>query len=243
MGEFKKLCLRIRWTTLLLVFLFHEARTFIKPSFAQSIGFHPQLNLGFNPYLSPIYGYGLGVPFGAYNFSPSRYPWLLSSISNGPYTDGSGFMGKIHAKAFLKKLAVGQYSVYHHQGTLKDKLNLMKHPEYAFTPYGQGYGYGKHYGAAVGPNNPYKSVYADYYDTTTDHGHRPDVKPANDLVTLATSHSPIASGAPVYKPYIHIKPLIKLGTLLTTAALLGKKTFEGPMRLNPSGMILSGTQS
>lgn len=218
---------------------------------AQSIGYHPQFNFGFNPYLSPVFGYGLGLPFGAYSMAPTRYPWLMNSIPSAHYPDKNGFFSQLHTKAFLKKLATSQVLSANYYG-LKDKLNLMKHPEFAYTPYGTGYGYGKHYGAAVVPNDPYKSKYGDYYETSATTMSKP-------LVTSLTGEQvkygqiPIGGrppesslGAiappPIAKSYTHyLKPLIKVGALLTTAALLGKKALESPIQLNPSGMILSGT--
>lgn len=216
----------------------------------QSIGYHHQFNFGFNPYTSPVFGYGLGLPFGTYSMSPTRYPWLLNSIPSTPFADKHGFISKIHAKAFLKKLASSQFLSSSYYG-LKDKFNLMKHPEFAFTPYGAGYGYGKHYGSAVVPNNPYKSAYADYYDSSNVLLSRP-VKSAT-LVESAkpnklpiggrfpessiTGNLPPANLEPSRSHYL--KPLIKAGAIITTAALLGKKVLEGPTRLSPSGMILS----
>lgn len=227
---------------------------------AQSIGFHPQFNFGFNPYTSPVFGYGLGLPFGAYNMSPAKNPLLTMNYNSPssllPYVDAkSGFMSKLHAKAFLKKLASTQILSSGYLG-MKDKLNLIKHPEYAFTPYGTGYGYGGHYGAAVVPNNPYKSTYGDYYDspqsslirptTTTLIGDKtkPNQIPIGGRLPESSAivdHNPPVGGI-VMKPHsLYLKPLIKAGALLT-AVLLGKKALESPFRLDPSGMILSETR-
>lgn len=232
--------------------------TLVKFSAAQSIGYHPQFNFGFNPYFSPIFGYGLGLPFGAYNLSPAKNPLLLGSIAaTAPLSDKYGFMGKLHAKAFLKKLATNQLinlsSYPIGGGSLKDQLNILKHPEFAVSPYGTGYGYGKHYGAAVLPNNPYKSVYVDYYDSkasneiATEHKLVPPSKSDNIL----DHHSQPTIGPselssftlPHHKSYNqYLKPIIKTGAFLTSLALLGKKIFETPIRLNPSGMILHDEQ-
>lgn len=208
---------------------------------AQSIGYHPQFNFGFNPYFSPVFGYGLGLPFGAYNISPTRYPWLLNSMPAAPLADKTGLMSKIHAKAFLTKLATSQIISPGYYG-IKDKLNLMKHPENAYTPFGAGYGYGKHYGAAVVPNNPYKSVYSDYYNDGQASISRPAVASPVKQGQIPIGGKLIESPQMVatFKPYSHyLKPLVKAGALITTAALLGKKIFEVPTKLNPSGMIIN----
>lgn len=217
---------------LLSLILVYSARSV---AFAQSIGYQPQFNLGFNPYMSPVFGYGLGLPFGANSFSPARYPFLLGA--GGHHLDGHGLLGKVHAKAFLKKLATSQYGLYGH--SLGDKVNLLKHPENALTPYGAGYGYGKHYGAAMVPNNPYKGAYVDYYDNGGHDIIKP--KPLKSLDPMKLEDNHLAS--PTYSLASYkFKPLIKLGALLTTAALLGKKIHESPLKLNPAGMILSETQ-
>ena len=218
---------------------------------AQSIGYHPQFNYGFNPYLSPVFGYGLGLPFGAYSMAPTRYPWLMNSIISTPYSDKNGFLSQLHTKAFLKKLATSQVLSANYYG-LKDKLNLIKNPNYAYTPYGSGYGYGKHYGAAVVTNDPYKGKYGDYFESQAATMSRPlvtsttgeQVKYGQIPIGGRPAESTLGTIAPIpsVKSYSHyLKPLIKVGALLTTAALLGKKALESPIRLNPSGMILSGT--
>jgi hypothetical protein len=207
---------------------------------AQSIGYHPQFNFGFNPYFSPVFGYGLGIPYGAYNISPTRYPWLLSGIPSVPFADKTGLMSKIHAKAFLTKLATSQVFAPGYYG-IKDKLNLMKHPENAYTPYGAGYGYGKHYGAALVPNNPYKSVYSDYYDKGVTSASGPAiVGPAKpNSIPIGGKLLESSNVAISVKPYTHyLKPFMKAGALLTTAAILGKKIFQAPAKLNPAGMII-----
>lgn len=223
----------------------------VSPARTQSIGYHPQFNFGFNPYTSPLFGYGLGLPFGSYGQSPTRNPWLMNTISPAPYADKHGFISKVHAKAFLKKLASSQALSSGYYG-LKDKLNLMKHPEYAYTPYGAGYGYGKHYGAAVVPNNPYKSTYGDFYETADVSGvSKPLAAAATSTSSVKHGVLPIGGRLPessfssklpavdVKAQASYLKPLIKVGALITTAALLGKKALENPIRLNPSGMILS----
>jgi hypothetical protein len=203
---------------------------------AQSIGYHPQFNFGFNPYSSPVFGYGLGMPFGAYNISPTRYPWLLNSVPTPPFADNTGLISKIHAKAFLTKLATSQILSPGYYG-IKDKLNLMKHPENAYTPFGAGYGYGKHYGAALVPNNPYKGTFSGQASIGAPTAGIP-VKHGSIPIggKLSESSNVVIS----VKPYSHyLKPLMKAGALITTAAILGKKIFEVPTKLNPSGMIIS----
>lgn len=204
---------------------------------AQSIGYHPNLFLGFNPYLSPVFGYGLGIPNGAYGYSSIRLPSLLDPTKPSP----NGLLGKIHAKTFLKKLATYPSALSPYYGSLKNKLQLMKHPEYLYTPYGLDYGYGKHYGSALVPNNPYKSPYSEYYNNSPS-GVR-ETKFAAKLphqdTSLIEQGSEIAPE--VYKAYSFVKPMVKIGALLTTAAILGKKSLEYPaIRLNPAGMILNG---
>lgn len=238
---------------IILLIIVHILRLYTN---AQSIGYHPQFNIGFNPYHSTIFGYGLGLPFGANNLSPSKNPLLLGSItaSAPPFADKHGFISKAHAKAFLSKLATEQminlsgYPIG--TGGFKDKLNVLKHPELALTPYGIGYGYGKHYGSAVIPNNPYKSVYADYYDGLP--GSAP-AKPTNSIKKdhLLNSDPLVSSGSvitdtiavPRYKTFgRYIKPIIKTGAFLTSLLLLGKKIIDTPIRLNPNGMILHDIQ-
>jgi len=235
---------------------------------SQSIGFHPQFNFGFNPYYSPIFGYGLGLPFGAYNLSPSKNPLLLGSISaTTPFSDPNGFMSKAHAKAFLKKLATNQlinlsaYPVL--SGSIKDKLNALKHPEFALSPYASGYGYGKHYGASTLPNNPYKSVYKDYYDgpilnEIKEHKVgllKEPLKTASSIIPINVENSndlPMGGTSTFIHPTNHLsklkslghylKPIIKTGAILSSLALLAKKGLHSPAKLNPTGMILPDVQ-
>lgn len=232
---------RISRRYLVLVVMVNLLATIYMNASAQSIGYHPQFNFGFNPYLSPVFGYGLGLPFGAYNFSPTRYPGLLNPMPSAPYADKTGLISKIHAKAFLAKLATSQVLSPGFYG-LKDKLNLMKHPEYAYTPFGAAYGYGKHYGAALVPNIPYKSAHSDYLDNGQASIARPivasPIKP--DTIPIGGKLPESSNVIVNVKPYHHyLKPLMKAGALITTAALLGKKIFEIPTKLNPSGMIIS----
>lgn len=180
----------------------------VRQALAQSIGYQPQLNFGFNPYMSPVYGYGLGLPFGAYNLSPIKNPWLAHSMFD-PFNP-AGVMSKIHAKSFLTKLATSKYNFYPYYGNLKAKLNLLKHPSSLATPYSKTYGYGRHYGAAMLPNNPYKSVYGDYYDQQGE---------------MTSDQLPVASEVKL-KTYKLAKPLMKAGALLTAAALLGKRPID-----------------
>lgn len=141
-------------------------------STAQSIGYHPNLNMGFNPYLSSVYGYGLGLPYGAYGMSSLR-PWLPSPITGlSSYGFGSSLLGKAHANSFLTKFVATPYQYYKPESYVDNNVSV---------------------GAA--------------------------------------------------KTYKIIKPLIKAGALLTTAAILGMKTLEAPIKLNPSGMIMSGRQN
>lgn len=207
------------------------------PIFAQSIGYHPNLFLGFNPYLSPVFGYGLGLPNGAYGYSGLKYTPSLDPMNASP----NGILGKIHAKTFLKKLATYPGALSPYYGSFKNKLQLMKHPEFLFTPYGLDYGYGKHYGSALIPNNPYKSPYSEYYNNNQNiAGSAKAVDKHNYQETNSMAQS--SDVAPeIYRTQSYIKPMLKIGALLTTAALLGKKTLEYPtIRLNPAGMILNG---
>lgn len=224
----------------------------------QSIGDHPTLNLGFNPYMSPIYGYGLGLGYGLTSLPPSI---LLSGrpLANSLLKTGN-IVKKIHEKKLLKQLA------------LPEKLMLLKHPENTFTPYGMAYGFGNHYGSATVPNNPYKSTYSDYYS-----GSQPLIE-SNQPDLLASASSPIQTitnlndhsststllprpfnQAPLEQqasPYIDslanskvswlskklmlLKPLVKISALLTAAALVAaKKSFDMTGPLNPAGMIIS----
>lgn len=303
---------------------------------AQSIGYQPNSNLGFNPYLSPVFGYGLGIPYGAYNYSPIKNPWFSQSMlgsttfnnqhnyhgipSIGIDEHGKpSFAGKLHAKSILKKF--GQYTPFpYYYGSIKNKYNLMKQQQNYLTPYGLDYGYGKHYGAAMIPNHPYKSTYGEYYDNlitdnnkqygsetstintkehnknnkeqliqesikTTDNNNNNLI---SDLPTAASNfdnnnnyyhqsitpsstiayhssynnnnHLPLnnyfekdqnyhhgsLSLAESQKSYSLIKPLIKAGAILTTAAILGKKAIlENPanIKLNPAGMILNSVHN
>lgn len=204
---------------------------------AQSIGYHPNLFLGFNPYSSPVFGYGLGIPNGAYGYSSIRLPSLIDPTNPSP----NGLLGKIHAKTFLKKLATYPSALSPYYGSLKNKLQLIKHPEYLYTPYGLDYGYGKHYGSALIPNNPYKSPYNDYYNNSPNNVGETKIpaKLPHQDTNLMEQASEIAPE--VYKAYSFVKPMVKIGALLTTAAILGKRSLEYPaIRLNPAGMILNG---
>lgn len=208
-------------------------------SLAQSIGYHPNLNLGFNPYLSPVFGYGLGIPFGAYSsISPAKSPFLNPAA--GSLALNHPFTSKLHSKSIFKHIIpISDYS-----SSLKNKFALLKQQAfYPTTPYSLDYGFGKHYGAAIVPNNPYKGTYTDYYSKTS---------PALTGDPLAVAHSSPTSqlissaGSAKTAAYSFVKPLIKAGALLTTAALLGKKTLElgayNPLifrKLNPTGMILN----
>ena len=206
--------------------------------YAQSIGYQPQFNLGFNPYYSPVFGYGLGLPYGAYKVNPFKHPWLLNSIGVAtPFSPGNALMGKVHAKALFNQLTFGKF-----YGSVKDKLNVLKHPQYAFSPYGTAYGYGKHYGAAVVPNNPYKGTYSDYYENSPSSSLSTSASsPVKHSVPLGYEESHLQHHVPAAKLQHKFKPLLKAGALLTTAALLGKKVLgESSMKLNPSGMILNG---
>lgn len=205
---------------------------------AQSIGYHPNLFLGFNPYLSPVFGYGLGLPNGAYGYNGLRLPLMTGSTYNSP----KGLLSKMHAKTFMKKFATYPTALSPYYGSLKNKLQLMKHPEYMFTPYAADYGFGKHFGSAMVPNNPYKSAYADYYNNDYSDGSKLKV-PNQSSSYQDTGLLAQPSMAEIHKASL-IKPLIKIGALLTTAAILGKKTLESPaIRLNPAGMILNGRSS
>lgn len=218
---------------------------------AQSIGYYPSLNLGFNPYLSPVFGYGLGLPYGAQGIGPTKDPVMASSLI-GPQTykisHPSDILGKIHAKIALKKLPFGPYSLYMQPGYLKSRLGSLKYP---YAPLGLGnYGYGKHYGSAMIPNNPYKSVYGEFYasesspllapapaiPSTIIHNHNQASSSSQHGTQILPTYQPV----PVVKPtHNFMKPLIKTGALLTTAALLGKKLLETPFKLDPAGMILN----
>lgn len=213
----------------------------MSPVIAQSIGYHPNINMGFNPYLSSIHGYGLGLPYGSYGYSIIRNP-KLAAASLGLYQANiNTWLGKLHAKSFLKKSH--PYSLYSNYGSFKNKLALFKHPEYAFTPNSLDYGYGRHYGATMLANNPYKSPYKDYY-----HAESIMSKPSPVYTSKQQFHEPDnyaqasvqAPDTSFVQSHGALKHLVKAGVLLTTAAFLGKKTFESPLKLNPSGMILSG---
>lgn len=211
---------------------------------SQSVGYHPNTNIGFNPYNSAVYGYGLGVPYGAYEgISPLRGPWHM-----GLGTElKTPLAGKLHAKAIMKHMPNMYLGP---AANLKNKFAVLKNPQFAYNPYAVDYGYGKHYGAAAVPNNPYKSTFADYYTTGTGDNH------GDHLVSAGSSESVAIDNniAPVYdqdalalqhhmKMRHKFKSLLKVGAVLTTAALLGKAKGElmPPMHLNPSGMILSGS--
>lgn len=214
-------------------------RTFA-PTHAQSIGHHPNLFLGFNPYLSPVFGYGLGLPNGAYGYSGLKFHTLLDPTN----VSLNGLLGKIHAKTFLKKLATYPGAMSPYYGSFKNRLQLMKHPEYLYTPYGLDYGYGKHYGSALIPNNPYKSPYSEYYNNDQNIVGATKVVDKHNYQDANLVAQPSDAAPDSIKAYSYIKPMVKIGALLTTAALLGKKTLESPtIRLNPAGMILNGRSS
>lgn len=228
---------------------------------AQSIGYQTNYNpFGFNPYTSPLYGYGLGMPYGSYGLNALKNPWLLQmgqmgglgGFSSTGWPQSSSFASKLHAKSILKKLGYDPYNSY---------------PSYASyaaasSPYSYNYGYGKHYGAAQVPNNPYKSAYGDYYSTSAYDGLTPSsssFKASSVPLTTTTTTSQAAyyDQSPLIntlEPHQHhdgyvmdkhaiIKPLIKAGAILTTAAILGKKKLElVPPKLNPTGMILNGLE-
>lgn len=190
---------------------------------AQSIGYQPSLNLGFNPYSSNVFGYGLGLPYGAYGMSPMANPFMSSALLPSHY--GGNLVSKLHSKMSFKK--------------------LFGYPMYLGSPYDANYGFGKHYGFAKVLNNPYKSAYGDYYNTDTmnepvasaslnHHLHAP--YPVDEPLNFADATKTKLAMA---KPYL-VKPLIKAGVLLTTAAILGKKSLMVPqaMKLNPAGMII-----
>lgn len=233
----KKISEVVRVLSFIVVTLF--ANQIATPMKAQSIGYHPNLFLGFNPYLSPVFGYGLGLPYGAYSPNSLKQPLISDSVLGSSYGSGiHNWISKIHAKTLLKKYALHQP----YQGSFKNKITLSKHPEYAFTPYGADYGLGKHYGSAVIPNNPYKSAYGDYYNDpavsklqASKHGSLDSpYQHSNELAQASTSYGEYV------KPNSLIKPLIKVGALITTAALLGKKTLDPAIKLNPAGMIING---
>lgn len=214
----------------------------IKTVIAQSIGYHHNMNLGFNPYMSPVFGYGLGLPYGSYTHGPMKNPMLATSILAATMAHGQDFLSNLNTKSVLKKISPSNISQKLHKGTIMNKIALMKNPEYLFTPYGFNYGYGKHYGAAMIPNNPYKSAYGDnFYDmqpaasstmkVNLDQNHGTD-----------TGHHPVDPGLDwkMWKIKGFVKPLIKAGALIAAASLLKGKSMEIPSKLNPSGMILSG---
>lgn len=196
---------------------------------AQSIGYHPNLNLGFNPYLSQTFGYGLGLPYGAYGLSPLKSPWHLGFASG---FDG-GLISKLHAKTIVKKLSpsfIGpSYGI-----DLKEKLAHKKHSELSMVPNTFDYGYGKHYGSAQLPNNPYKSTYGDFYATNSmGYPH----SPVHQEYSMSSHYDTFDH--PKMKHYRVIKPMLKVGAILTTAALLNKKLLSIPDNLDPSGMIMN----
>lgn len=202
------------------------------PGASQSLGFYPTLNLGFNPYLSPLYGYGLGLGYGA-GLAPVKAALQLGG--------GGPLISKLHGKTLLKQL------------TLPGKLVALRDPELAFSPYNFDYTFGRHYGAAMLPNNPYKSAYMDYYAT------QPDLVTSASAPIVKHHRHNFAQASPAYPPGPHIessadallsskkhaliKPLLKVGALLTATALLAKKTYDLPTAmLNPAGMIIGNSQ-
>lgn len=211
----------------------------IKTVIAQSIGYHHNMNLGFNPYLSPVFGYGLGLPYGSYTHGPMKNPMLATSILGATLAHGQEFMKNFNSKTILKKFSP---SISHklHKGSIMNKIALMKNPEYMFTPYGVNYGFGKHYGAAMVPNNPYKSAYGDNFY---------DMQPAASSDIKVGAHDtdvvhPVDPGLDlkIWKIKSIVKPLLKAGAFLAAASLLKKNNMDIPAKLNPSGMILSGEQ-
>lgn len=149
-------------------------------------------------------------------------PW---SSMYGVGQTGS-LISKLHAKQIAKKLGSSLYTPH---GDLKDKFALKKYPDSSIIPNSFEYGYGKHYGAAQVPNNPYKSAYGDYYQTGSKYSMSADLSQMDSL------EYPVVSS----KSYKLIKPLIKVGALIGTAALLNKKFMTVPGQLDPAGMILS----
>lgn len=209
----------------------------IKIVIAQSIGYHHNMNLGFNPYLSPVFGYGLGLPYGSFTHGPMKNPMLATSILGSTLAQGQEIMKNLHPKSILKKVSP-TISQKLHKGTILNKIALMKNPEYLFTPYGVNYGFGKHYGAAMVPNNPYKSAYGDNFY---------DMQPAASTNIQKEPHEtnalhPVdpALDLKIWKLKSIIKPLIKAGAFIAAASLLKKNNMDIPAKLNPSGMILSG---
>lgn len=200
---------------------------------SQSIGYQPNFNYGFNPFFSPVHGYGLGLPYGAYGYSGAKHPWLAYHSLWGSPTMGS-LASKIHTKSLMKKLGA-------HGGNYPYSSIFGAKYSGTLGPHSYNYGYGSHYGAARVPNNPYKSAYGDYYTSPSTH--------STAVVTPDTNSYYDSSyvGSPMEYPmdkHAFIKPLLKAGALITTAALLGKKKLEMvPSRLNPSGMILSGVDA
>lgn len=204
---------------------------------AQSIGYHHNMNLGFNPYLSPVFGYGLGLPYGSYSHGPMKNPMLATSILGSTLAHGQEFMTNLYSKSILKKISPGISSKLH-KGSIMNKIALMKNPEYLFTPYGANYGFGKHYGAAMVPNNPYKSAYGDNFY---------DMQPAASTNSKISPHTtdvvhPVDPGLDmkIWKIKSIVKPLLKAGAFFAAASLLKKNNMDIPSKLNPSGMILSG---
>lgn len=214
--------------------LFVLALTFFNQVLGQSIGYQPNLNYGFNPYMSPVHGYGLGLPYGSNGLYGLKHPWLTyQSLWGSPF---ASLASKIHSKNILKKYgsySYGGYNPYYGQSGGKYTSS--------YGPYSYNYGYGAHYGSAQVPNNPYKGTYGDYYTSS------------NSYKTTAalTDPQPYYESGPIgsvpdYQVDKHalIKPLIKAGALLTTAAIIGKKKFDMiPPRLDPSGMILHSVES
>lgn len=224
----------VYWISFSLIIIQTTTKTF-----AQSIGYHPNSFLGFNPYLSPVFGYGLGLPYGAYSYNSLNKPILpILKMTHGGGVNN--WLSKLHAKSILKKLSSS--SMYSYNGSIKNKLTLLKHPQFAYTPYGVDYGLGKHYGSALIPNNPYKSGYEDYYNSPTlDKKYASKDSLKNSYQHLDNFPQASSGNPESIKIYGIIKPLIKAGALITTAALLSKKTVDSPaIKLSPSGMIRDG---
>lgn len=214
-------------------------------SSAQSIGHHSNLNFGFNPYLSPVFGYGLGLPYGAYSpLSPMKSsPFIAGSLLN-PATP---LASKLHTKSILKEF--NEFPVHHGLGnfapTIKEKLALLKQQKHLKTPYTLDYGYGKHYGSAMILNHPYKK-------SPLDHDHLISAASSKNLIHQAADNHFDHHLAPMVskKSYSSIiKPLAKAGAIVATAALIkGAKHFPlsnlihpiySYSKLNPAGMISS----
>lgn len=81
---------------------------------AQSIGNFPSLNLGFNPYASPIFGYGLGLKYGANGYWPpwTAPPFLLPHpVNKSPLSTTNGHLLKAPSTTTdkIKTLQSGQF--------------------------------------------------------------------------------------------------------------------------------------